>query len=549
MAPASAGAGAATGPSTTTAVNTDGSSSAPAQRRRTRSMSKDNDALLAQNSTGPSATSSSSRFRAPKARQCKNCGSEDIQNDEASGTAVCTHCGTVMEENLIVSSVEFSENAMGTSSVIGKFVSSTCTKPYGGGLGGPAHGYAKESREVTINNGRRSISQLAATLKLNQHFVDSAHRLFLLAIQRNFVQGRRAQNVVAACLYIVCRREKSPHLLIDFSDVLQTNVYVLGATFLKLVQLLNMTVPVIDPSLYIHRFAGKLEFEEKTHQVAMTALRLVKRMNRDWIITGRQPSGICGAALILAARMHGFRRSQDEVVQVLRICKATLRDRMREFVSTASGNLTMEEFQTIDLPGCADPPSFTRNRKEQMAIEAEKRGQITDGSAVSTTIVLSTNTSAASRQKKASSMYNKLQSDLEVALTSVENMQNTAGERKRNPGPVLPSKDDDGDSGLSELSDFEDDEFLLSKEEHEKKDKLWHKMNETFLKEQLERDSADPPKPRTRKKRKQEHGTGSQQTMDARGSNAAAGGEQAAENAKKTSKKVNYANIEAFLKE
>ncbi len=51
--------------------------------------------------------------------------------------------------------------------------------------------------------------------------VDSAHRLYMMAVQRNFVQGRKTFVVVAACLYVVCRREKSDHLLIDFSDSLE----------------------------------------------------------------------------------------------------------------------------------------------------------------------------------------------------------------------------------------------------------------------------------------------------------------------------------------
>ena len=59
------------------------------------------------------------------------------------------------------------------------------------------------------------------------------------------------------CLYIVCRWEKSPNLLIDFADALQTNVYTLGHTFLKLKSLLRLKINPIDPSLYIHRFADK----------------------------------------------------------------------------------------------------------------------------------------------------------------------------------------------------------------------------------------------------------------------------------------------------
>jgi len=52
---------------------------------------------------------------------------------------------------------------------------------------------------------------------------------------------------------------------------------------------------VADPCLYILRFANRLEFGDKTHEVSMTALRLVQRMKRDSIHTGRRPSGLCGA--------------------------------------------------------------------------------------------------------------------------------------------------------------------------------------------------------------------------------------------------------------
>lgn len=78
---------------------------------------------------------------------------------------------------------------------------------------------------------------------------------------------------------------------------------------------------------FLQRFASKLEFEDQTNAVANTALKIVARMKRDWILTGRRPSGICGAGLLIAARMHGFRRSMKEVVQVVRICDVTLRKR------------------------------------------------------------------------------------------------------------------------------------------------------------------------------------------------------------------------------
>lgn len=55
-------------------------------------------------------------------RKCKNCGSSDIEVDPARGDAVCTNCGSVLEDSIIVAEVQFEEGAHGSSSAIGQFV-------------------------------------------------------------------------------------------------------------------------------------------------------------------------------------------------------------------------------------------------------------------------------------------------------------------------------------------------------------------------------------------------------------------------------------------
>ena len=128
--------------------------------------------------------------------------------------------------------------------------------------------------------------QVASGLKLPHFFTDHAHRLYALALQRNFTFGRRQLHVVATCLYIVCRQQKDPHLLIDFSDLLRVNVYVLGKNYLQFVRLLNMKIDVIDPSLFIHRFAQRLDFGDKLTPITFAAMRFVKRFDKDWITIG-----------------------------------------------------------------------------------------------------------------------------------------------------------------------------------------------------------------------------------------------------------------------
>lgn len=86
-------------------------------------------------------------------------------------------------------------------------------------------------------------------------------------------------------------------------------------------------------------------------------------MNRDWMAIGRRPSGLCGAALLVSARMYDFHLTLDDIVKVVKIGKTTLRKRMLEFEDTPSSNLTVDEFHTIDLEEEHDPPAYTRSRK------------------------------------------------------------------------------------------------------------------------------------------------------------------------------------------
>lgn len=56
--------------------------------------------------------------------KCKSCGSAELEVDPARGDTVCTNCGAVLEDSVIVSEVQFEENAHGGSSALGQFVAS-----------------------------------------------------------------------------------------------------------------------------------------------------------------------------------------------------------------------------------------------------------------------------------------------------------------------------------------------------------------------------------------------------------------------------------------
>ncbi|KAA1125027.1 transcription factor TFIIIB subunit brf1 [Puccinia graminis f. sp. tritici] len=297
---------------------------------------------------------------------CPVCGDAAvIEYDSSAGNAVCTTCGYVVDENTIVAEVTFGESSNGAAVLQGSSLGATDLRArIGGPRGRPQQ--SAESRAETLAQGMRKLTAMAHALRLGDSIAESAHRFFTLAVSNGFVMGRRSPYVLASCIYVACRLAKLPTMLIDISDLLQVNVFIVGATYLKLVkELCLQNIPLVDPSLYISRFASLLEFGEDTQKVAYDAARLVKRFDTDWMTAGRRPAGIAGASLLIAARMNGFRRSVLEIVQVVKMADVTIKKRLEEFRVTASGKMTVEEFRTIWLEEAENPPALKKNRRKE----------------------------------------------------------------------------------------------------------------------------------------------------------------------------------------
>uniref|UniRef100_A0AAV2JJR6 TFIIB-type domain-containing protein n=1 Tax=Knipowitschia caucasica TaxID=637954 RepID=A0AAV2JJR6_KNICA len=176
---------------------------------------------------------------------CRSCGSSEVDVDHARGVSVCMGCGSVLEDGLIVSEVEFVEGGGGGSLAVGQFVSSQ------GGSRNPTFGdshlsMGQESRAQTLQKAKALIRTMGHQLQMNQHCLDTAFNFYRMALNKRLTSGRKSVHVAAACLYMVCRTEGTPHMLLDLSDLVQVNVYVLGRTFLSLARELCINAPAID---------------------------------------------------------------------------------------------------------------------------------------------------------------------------------------------------------------------------------------------------------------------------------------------------------------
>jgi transcription factor IIIB 90 kDa subunit len=294
----------------------------------------------------------------------------------------------------------------------------------------------------------------------------------------------------------------------------QINVFVLGSTFLKLVQSLNLSdkIPHVDPSLYIQRFASLLEFGDETQKVAADATMLITRFRDDWMVQGRRPAGICGACILLAARMNNFRRSVMEIVQVVKIADVTVRKRLDEFRATASGQLSVQDFRAVasNLTEYSDPPAFTaslkraRREKEEREREKESKRQRLEEGADDKAIGIAvdgdegeadgTEDALTAEEKEKLSrfehdvvdpeiesdvgrfLHSKIGAEVTKELEEREKMAAEEAERKK-----IQELDEGEANRLDNLDEEELDGLLMSEGEIEDKTILWMNYNRDFL--------------------------------------------------------------------
>lgn len=271
-------------------------------------------------------------------------------------------CGSIISDNhQLQNEVSFGENAQGAAVVQGTTLQEGQRRTHIPGLGHQgAEAPDRDDRLRTANAiGNEAIDRIGKyELKLPESVIVRAYNLYSLAKLHAF--QRPVSENAAIAIYTACREmQNNEILLIDLAELIHVNVFELGAAYKKFLERIDLkdkymgTNPeatfqrMVEPEPLIKRFASRLEFGKDKDKVAADACSILKRMKRDWMVTGRQPMGLVGACLIIAARMNNYRRTLREVVYVVRAGEMTILKRLNEFSSTAAARLTVDQFRQL----------------------------------------------------------------------------------------------------------------------------------------------------------------------------------------------------------
>ncbi|OAP63387.1 hypothetical protein AYL99_02614 [Fonsecaea erecta] len=294
---------------------------------------------------------------------------------------ICESCGAlVQEESGLVSEQGFGETESGRITALGVQVGENQShqRTFHGGNFGSAGREAPQNRERSKAQAKNIMASYIALLGIRHSEVEAAERLFDLANTVGFIQGRTIESVAVTCLYAACRRkteqvEGQPRpmyslMLIDFAEKMNMDVFALGRVYQDLVKKLYLARGLghrldgsaefwgMDPATLVPRFVDELDFDKHDRdKIKRDAINIVKRMKRDWIGHGRRPSGVCGAAVILAARMNNYRRTTREVVLTAKVTEITINKRLEEFHDTQASKLSVTQFRSEGIPQAYTP--------------------------------------------------------------------------------------------------------------------------------------------------------------------------------------------------
>jgi transcription initiation factor TFIIB len=273
---------------------------------------------------------------------CPECGGSIVPSIN-TGDVVCNQCGLVIHEK----NVDFSHNGrraytkqekisreqtgapisillpdMGLSTVIDKKkISNPDLKRA-----------AKWNTRITWQKrnlliASTELKRISTILNLPNYVREDAMRLYIEAFKKKLLRGRSINAMVAACLYLACRRKKLPRTLQEILNEASVNGKEVRRSYTTLIRELKLHPPSTNPVSLIPKYMSDLGLDSEIEQLTT---KILNTYRKRFSISGKDPKGLCAGAIYLACKLKNKEVTQQQIVQVVGITEVTLRSRYKD---------------------------------------------------------------------------------------------------------------------------------------------------------------------------------------------------------------------------
>jgi len=262
---------------------------------------------------------------------CPYCGSRDIEL--IGDTFVCMKCGSVIKEEVIDFRPERREFRP-EDSLKRRYIAAspiTIVKPIETYIQGDRQGRIVPKDAKTRNTvlAMSILNELASRLHLPRNTRDTVLEYFRRLSGRRAIRRERVAAIVAALVYLASRLTGIPRPLDKVAKVSGVKKKEISKAYRMIRDELRIAVPVPDPEKFVISFGRELGLSGETISKAIDIIRKAKQKG---VSIGRDPAGIAAAALYIATRLSGEKRTQKAVAGVAGVTEVTVRNRYREII-------------------------------------------------------------------------------------------------------------------------------------------------------------------------------------------------------------------------
>jgi len=285
-------------------------------------------------------------------QNCLRCGKKTLITDAETGEIFCGSCGFVLFEHIENPSPErrsFPDDrinrertGMGTSLAIhDQGLSTVINQTNRDATGKPLSNSmimtlkrlrrwdSASQNKANVTNFRKAFNELHRLkdkLSLSDSVVEQAAYIYRKAQDKKLSRGRSISAMIASALYAACRETQTPRTLKEVAETMNIKKGDLAACYRRLVNELDLKMPVIDSVQNVARIASKIGLTEKTRRYAIEILR---KAEENKVSSGKNPTGLAAAALYAACVSTGENKTQKDLAEAASITEVTIRNRYK----------------------------------------------------------------------------------------------------------------------------------------------------------------------------------------------------------------------------
>ena len=283
--------------------------------------------------------------------RCQRCGKRNIISDSESGELICASCGLVISERIEESGPEhrnfldggpdrsrtgdatsLRRHDRGLATIInpsnkdatGKSLSASMKMTVGRLRIWDSRSQSHKSTSRNFMLAFTELSRLKDKLALSEAVIEKTAYIYRKAIDKRIIKGRSISSLIAAAVYAACRGSETPRTIKDISEASNVKRKELTKCYRKLVQDLDLKMPIIDAVQCVSRIASRLGICEKTKRYA---IKMIKDYQQTGEIAGKSPMGIAATAIYLASVVMNEDLTQKDVADAANITEVTIRNR------------------------------------------------------------------------------------------------------------------------------------------------------------------------------------------------------------------------------